>query len=120
MLDHKNLNEEVPALNGWPITTESLARFCFEHLSAHMPVARVRLFETSWFFAEYDRNGHTHIGMQRPFHAAHRLRLTASGQVEMLMPADADSEVHVDEPGSGFWLRMLLELVAPLVPEELL
>lgn len=73
MLDHKNLNEEVPALRGWPITTESLAKFCFEQLSRKLPMARVKLYETSWFFAEYDRNGHTRIGMQRPFHAAHRL-----------------------------------------------
>ena len=52
--------------------------------------------------------------------AAHRLRLTASGQIEVLMPVEADGEVHLDEPGSGFWMRMLLNLVAPLVPEELL
>ena len=36
------------------------------------------------------------------------------------MPVDADSEVHVDEPGSRFWMRMLFQLVVPLVPEELL
>jgi 6-pyruvoyltetrahydropterin/6-carboxytetrahydropterin synthase len=33
----------------------------------------VRLFETSWFFAEYGRIGQTRIGVQRAFHAAHRL-----------------------------------------------
>lgn len=73
MLDHKNLNEEVPALRGWPITTESLARFTFEQLGQRLPIARVKLYETSWFFAEYFRDKTTHAGVQRAFHAAHRL-----------------------------------------------
>lgn len=51
---------------------------------------------------------------------AHRLRQTSSGEIERLMPGATKDEVHVDEPGAGFWVRMLLRLVAPLVPEELL
>ncbi|NUZ08516.1 phospholipase D family protein [Schlegelella sp. ID0723] len=50
---------------------------------------------------------------------AHRLRLTAAGRLERLMLGAAD-EVHVEEPEAGFWVRMLLRLFAPLVPEELL
>ncbi len=73
MLDHKNLNEEVPSLAGWPITTESLTRFCFEQMAERMPLAQVRLYETSWFFAEYRRDRSTTIGVERSFHAAHRL-----------------------------------------------
>ena len=73
MLDHKNLNEEVAELKGWPITTESLAHFCYEQLSNRLPMARVRLFETSWFFAEYDRDSRTRVGLRREFHASHRL-----------------------------------------------
>lgn len=73
MLDHKNLNEEVPALKGWPITTESLARFCFEQLSDKIPASQVRLHETSWFFSEYNRDKATTLGVESAFHAAHRL-----------------------------------------------
>lgn len=72
-LDHKNLNDEVPALQGWPITTESLARFCFEQLADRMKVSQVRLHETNWFFAEFHRDQSTSIGVERAFHAAHRL-----------------------------------------------
>lgn len=73
MLDHKNLNEEVAQLNGWPITTESLAHFTFEQLATTLPIARVKLYEMSWFFAEYHRDKKTYIGVERAFHAAHRL-----------------------------------------------
>lgn len=73
MLDHKNLNDEVPELNGWPITTESLAHFIFQQLADTIPVARVKLYEMSWFFAEYHRDKKTYIGVERAFHAAHRL-----------------------------------------------
>jgi 6-pyruvoyltetrahydropterin/6-carboxytetrahydropterin synthase len=73
MLDHKNLNEEVPSLAGWPITTESLARFCYEQLAERMPLSQVRLYETSWFFAEYHKDKSTTVGVERQFHAAHRL-----------------------------------------------
>ncbi|MBK7142352.1 MAG: 6-carboxytetrahydropterin synthase [bacterium] len=73
MLDHKSLNDEVPLLKGWPITTESLAKFCFDQLSSHMPMSQVRLHETSWFFAEYQKDRSTTVGVERMFHAAHRL-----------------------------------------------
>lgn len=52
--------------------------------------------------------------------AAHRLRLATDGQTIEWLAAGDDDEVHADEPESGFWLRLLLELLAPLAPEELL
>lgn len=73
MLDHKNLNAEVPKLAGQPITTESLARFAYEQTGVQLPVSRVRLYETSNFFAEYDSHGQWRLGYELPFNAAHRL-----------------------------------------------
>ncbi|MFO1217548.1 MAG: phospholipase D family protein [Burkholderiaceae bacterium] len=52
--------------------------------------------------------------------AAYRLRLAADGSIEWLDAGDDDGEVHGDEPETGIWLRLLLELLAPLAPEELL
>lgn len=51
---------------------------------------------------------------------AHRLRLLPGGGIEWLTPAGADDEVHTSEPEAPFWTRVLLELLAPLAPEELL
>lgn len=61
-----------------------------------------------------------HLAHLAQLQAAHRLRLTAAGGIEWLTPADADDEVHTDEPEAGFWVRVLLELLAPLAPESLL
>lgn len=72
-LDHKNLNHEVPALLGQPITTESLGRFLHARASACMPLSRVRLHERDDFFAEHWTDGCSLVGMQMPFAAAHRL-----------------------------------------------
>lgn len=52
--------------------------------------------------------------------AAHRLRLLPGGGIEWLTPAGADDEVHSSEPEASFWPRVLLELLAPFAPEELL
>lgn len=52
--------------------------------------------------------------------ASHRLRLTTSGDIEWLSPLDSDNPMHLEEPEAGFWSRVLLELLAPLAPEELL
>ena len=73
ILDHKNLNEEVPALSGSPITTECLARFAFQQLSSSLPVARVKLYETPDFFVEYRADHQFTMSYELPFHAAHRL-----------------------------------------------
>ena len=49
-LDHKNLNQEVLALIGQPITTENLARYIHERVREKMRISRVRLHERpdSW------------------------------------------------------------------------
>lgn len=52
---------------------------------------------------------------------AHRLRLGPDGRsIEWLSNGDDGHEAHVDEPDAGFWIRVFLELLAPLAPEELL
>ncbi|MGE5235492.1 MAG: 6-carboxytetrahydropterin synthase [Acidobacteriota bacterium] len=73
LLDHRNLNVEVPALAGQPMTTECLARFVFERLAADLPLARVRLHENPRLFAEHDTT-RTSLGMTSEFSAAHCLR----------------------------------------------
>ena len=73
MVDHKNLNIDVPLLAQVPITTESLAKFAFERLQADLPVARVQLFELDNFFAAYDATGNITLGLSDSFHASHRL-----------------------------------------------
>ena len=75
-LDHRNLNLEVPALAGVPMTTECLARFVFTTLAATLPVARVRLHEMPHFFAEYDGE-RAALGLEDTFSAAHCLRQAA-------------------------------------------
>jgi len=72
LLDHRNLNVEVRALAGEPVTTECLARLAFRTLALELPVARVRLYETPDFFAEYDGRGFL-LGLERSFSAAHCL-----------------------------------------------
>jgi 6-pyruvoyltetrahydropterin/6-carboxytetrahydropterin synthase len=73
LLDHRNLNLEVPELAGEPITTECLARFIFRRLANRLPVARVRLYEMPHFFAEHDGRA-TALGLEHSFSAAHRLQ----------------------------------------------
>ena len=52
--------------------------------------------------------------------ASHRLRLTPEGEIDRVMPAIVDNEVHTDEPAIGFWTGILMQLIGPLAPEELL
>lgn len=73
LVDHKNLNTDIPALTQVPMTTESLARFAFQQLEADLSVARVQLFELDSFFATYDASGRFFLGLADSFHAAHRL-----------------------------------------------
>ncbi|MGI8889603.1 MAG: 6-carboxytetrahydropterin synthase [Chthoniobacterales bacterium] len=72
-LDHKNLNQEVPGLTNRPKTTESIACYLYERVSATLPIHRVRLHEREDFFAEYWRGGEYFLGLREPFSAAHRL-----------------------------------------------
>ncbi len=73
LLDHKNLYVDVAEMADLPITTEALARFIFDRLRHDLPVSRVRLNENDYFFAEYDAQGHCRLGIEKSFHAAHRL-----------------------------------------------
>jgi len=72
-LDHRYLNEEVIGLKDRPITTESLARYIYERVNTMMPLQRIRLHERDDFFAEAWEGNTIFLGLQVPFHAAHRL-----------------------------------------------
>jgi 6-pyruvoyltetrahydropterin/6-carboxytetrahydropterin synthase len=73
LLDHRNLNVDVPELAHVPMTTESLARCVFGRLARSLPVRRVQLWENSYFFAEYSAEGGSALGVTTHFTAAHRL-----------------------------------------------
>ena len=81
-LDHHYLNEEVVGLKERPITTESLAGYIYERVNTMIPLHRVRLHEREDFFAEAWRNNTTFLGLQVPFHAAHRLHNAALSESE--------------------------------------
>jgi 6-pyruvoyltetrahydropterin/6-carboxytetrahydropterin synthase len=72
-LDHRYLNEDVIGLKHRPITTESLAGYIYERVSGMIPLQRVRLHERADFFAEAWEHNAIFLGLQVPFHAAHRL-----------------------------------------------
>lgn len=73
-LDHRNLNEEVPALRDQPMTTEALATYIRTRAEAAFSIDRVRLHERGDFFAESYADGEVRLGMQAAFSAAHRLQ----------------------------------------------
>ncbi len=81
-LDYRYLNEEVVGLKNRPITTESLARYIYERVSGMIPLQRVRLHERDDFFAEAWENNTIFLGLQVPFHAAHRLHAAALSDAE--------------------------------------
>jgi 6-pyruvoyltetrahydropterin/6-carboxytetrahydropterin synthase len=74
-LDHKNLNRDVDALRGKPITTESVARLILQSGSGKLPLSRVRLHERGDFFAEAWNDDGMFLGMRETFSAAHRLHV---------------------------------------------
>jgi 6-pyruvoyltetrahydropterin/6-carboxytetrahydropterin synthase len=76
-LDHRYLNEEVTGLKERPVTTESLAGYIYERVNTMMPLHRVRLHERNDFFAETWQGNTIFLGLQMPFHAAHRLHTAA-------------------------------------------
>ncbi len=51
---------------------------------------------------------------------AYRLRLADDGRIEWVSEQDGRERVLRDEPDSGFWQRLMLDLLAPLTPESLL
>jgi 6-pyruvoyltetrahydropterin/6-carboxytetrahydropterin synthase len=81
-LDHRYLNEEVAGLKDRPITTESLARYIHERVKTMLPAHRVRLHERDDFFAEAWGDKIVLLGLQMPFHAAHRLHAAALSDTE--------------------------------------
>src|SRR6266404_5181157 len=83
-LDHHYLNEEVIGLKDRPITTESLARYIYERAKSVMPLHRVRLHERNDFFAEAWEGNTIFLGLQEPFHAAHRLHAATLSDAENL------------------------------------
>lgn len=83
-LDHRNLNAEVPGLQGSPITTEMIAKYIFDGANASMPLNRVRLHERADFFAEYNAAGEHLLGMEMPFSASHRLQSYEHSEQENL------------------------------------
>jgi len=83
-LDHRYLNEEVIGLKDRPITTESLAGYIYERVKTTLPLHRVRLHERDDFFAEALGNNAVFLGLQEPFHAAHRLHAATLSDAENL------------------------------------
>jgi 6-pyruvoyltetrahydropterin/6-carboxytetrahydropterin synthase len=81
-LDHHHLNEDVIGLKDRPITTESLARYIYEQVKVTVPLHRVRLHERNDFFAEAWADKIVFLGLQTPFHAAHRLHSTTLSEAE--------------------------------------
>ncbi len=81
-LDHRYLNEEVIGLKNRPVTTESLAGYIYERVDTMMPLQRVRLHERSDFFAEAWESSMIFLGLQVPFHAAHRLHSATLSDME--------------------------------------
>ncbi len=81
-LDHQHLNEEVMGLKNRPVTTESLAGYIYERVDTMMPLQRVRLHERSDFFAEAWESSMMFLGLQVPFHAAHRLHSATLSDME--------------------------------------
>jgi 6-pyruvoyltetrahydropterin/6-carboxytetrahydropterin synthase len=73
-LDHRDLNSDVPAMKGRPMTTESLGAYLYERVRALLPLHRVRLHEREDFFAEVWGEQIVFLGMRLPFYAAHRLQ----------------------------------------------
>jgi len=73
LLDHRNLNIDVPELSGMPMTTESLVGFIHERLCNRLPVVRTRLWENPKFFAECGGSDQFSMGIRTSFRAAHRL-----------------------------------------------
>jgi 6-pyruvoyltetrahydropterin/6-carboxytetrahydropterin synthase len=102
LLDHKNLNDEVRELQGIPITTESLAKFCHLQVGKQLPVHRVRLYEMDNLFAEYRSDSRASLGVVTGFHAAHRLH-------SPLLDDTANRELYgkCNNPnGHGHWYQV--------------
>lgn len=81
-LDHSYLNKDVIGLKDRPMTTESLARYMYERVNTMMPLQRIRLHERDDFFAEAWKDNAMFLGLQVPFHAAHRLHAATLSEAQ--------------------------------------
>jgi 6-pyruvoyltetrahydropterin/6-carboxytetrahydropterin synthase len=81
-LDHRYLNKDVIRLKDRPMTTESLARYMYERVNTMMPLQRIRLHERDDFFAEAWKDNAIFLGLQVPFHAAHRLHAATLSEAQ--------------------------------------
>ncbi|MDW8214107.1 MAG: 6-carboxytetrahydropterin synthase [Roseiflexaceae bacterium] len=75
--DHKHLNEDTPYFRDQLPTTENIVRVLWRLIAARLPhtarLARLRLYETSDLWAEYDGADETTFARVYAFSAAHRL-----------------------------------------------
>ena len=81
-LDHRYLNKDVIGVKDRPMTTESLARYMYERVNTMMPLQRIRLHERDDFFAEAWKDNAIFLGLQVPFHAAHRLHAATLSEAQ--------------------------------------
>ncbi|PYL56494.1 MAG: hypothetical protein DMF31_12405, partial [Verrucomicrobia bacterium] len=81
-LDHRYLNKDVIGLKDRPMTTESLAQYLYERVNTMMPLQRIRLHERDDFFAEAWKENTIFLGLQVPFHAAHRLHAVTLSEAQ--------------------------------------
>lgn len=75
--DHKHLNEDTPYFKTLIPTTENIVRVLWQLIAPHMPgtiaLARLRLYEMSDLWAEYDGSDNPTFSRVYVFSAAHRL-----------------------------------------------
>ena len=64
------------------MTTESLAQYIYERVNTITPLHRVRLHERQDFFAEALMGDTIFLGLQAPFHVAHRLHTASLSEAE--------------------------------------
>lgn len=72
-LEHRNLNEVLVALEGKPMTTETIVGYLWERLEGRLPLRLLRLQENENFSVERDRNGNYLMSVGSSFSACHRL-----------------------------------------------
>lgn len=84
--DHKHLNEDTPYFKQILPTTENIVRVLWRLIAARLPaearLARLRLYEMSDLWAEYDGSEETEFTRAYSFSAAHRLHAPALSDEE--------------------------------------
>ncbi|MGF1535118.1 MAG: 6-carboxytetrahydropterin synthase, partial [Elainellaceae cyanobacterium] len=75
-LDFSCLNDAWPEFQDTLPTTENIARVIWHRLTAHLPLTRIRIFENSNLWADYEgQNMDAYLTIKTHFSAAHRLAL---------------------------------------------